>query len=195
MEVGMTIREEAELFCDDPLESSDLDEVSKIVGINKGYRASREHIILSTKYTPDQKIVYMNILDSIYKKDTKKVKTSNYDNKPYCITFFDDFLHFLCNNNLSQNELKLCMAIYKILHAQNGFGNVLLNYSNESLASHTNINITNISRTLKGLCEKGIIKKEGGTLLLNYNFFFRGSKIEYDNYAEKYENTGDVDDE
>ncbi|KVV20893.1 hypothetical protein WK78_26655 [Burkholderia cepacia] len=186
----MTIREEAELFTDEIVESTDIDEVSKIIGAHKYYNKCREHIIVSTKYTAEQKLVYMNILDANYKKENKQVKSSNYDNKPYCITFFEDFTNFLCNNNLSQNELKLCMAIYRILNKQNAYGNVLLNYSNETLASYTNINITNISRTLKGLCDKGLIKKEGGTLALNYNFFFRGNKVEYDNYTERYENMG-----
>ena len=33
--------------------------------------------------------------------------------------FFNDFLEFLNNNNLTQNELKICLAIFSILNDKN----------------------------------------------------------------------------
>jgi predicted transcriptional regulator len=185
------IEDQVEVFSNEIAGEADFNQISKIININKHYKPCRDFIIKNENYSTEQKIRFFEMLDVIYRKKNTEIKTSNYDNKPYTMTFFSDFLNFLANNNLSQNEIKLCMAIYAILEETNTFGNVLLSVSNSMLAEKTGIDTTNISKSIKSLSQKGLIKKQEGALYLNYQYFYRGSKVDYDRFKKKFDEITD----
>lgn len=186
----MILKEQIEVYTDSEIGNTTLNEVHKIVNINKSYTASRDYIIKGN-YNSNEKIQFLNILESLYiNKPSQKVKTTNYDNKPYLITFFNDFLEYLLKSDLSKNELKLCFSIYSILEENNTYGNVLICATNELLSKKSGIDKSNISKVLKTLIQKDFIKKtDDGSIMLNYNFFYRGSKVDYDTFANKYDNS------
>lgn len=184
----MNIQDRMENFTDEEIAEYEVLEFNKIININKGYSKSRDYIILNENYSPDQKIKFINFLEVVFEKKAREVKTSKYDNKPYVQAFFNDFLEFLNNNNLTQNELKICLAIFSILNDSNTYGNVLLNFNNKSLAEKTKIDSSNISKVIKSLEIKNILIKKDNSLFLNYNFFFRGDKIKYDLYKKNFDN-------
>ncbi|MGJ7914793.1 hypothetical protein ACI48D_04840 [Massilia sp. LXY-6] len=184
----MDIEETIATFTDEEASESDVLEFNKILNINKGYVKSRDYIILHKIYTPEQKIKFMNFLEVVYQKKGVEVKTSKYDSKPYVQTFFNDFLEFLNANNLTQNELKMCLAIYSILSESNTYGNILLSFNNKDLSAKTKIDVSNISKVIKSLEAKKVLVRRDQTLYLNYNYFFRGDKIKYDSYKKIYDN-------
>ncbi|MBK4736317.1 hypothetical protein [Noviherbaspirillum pedocola] len=194
MEV-MDIEKTIETFTDEETSESDVLEFNKILNINKGYIKSRDYIILNDLYTPEQKVKFMNFLEVIYQKKGLEVKTSKYDNKPYVQTFFNDFLDFLNSNNLTQNELKLCLAIYSILNESNTYGNVLLTFDNKTLSEKTKIDPSNISKVIKSLEEKKVLVRKGRALYLSYNLFFRGDKVKYDLYKKTYDGVSNANNE
>lgn len=162
-------------------------ELSKIFNITKNsFEKSRELITLSNDYSNDDKLKMLKMLDVLYNKNTKKINTSNYDGKVYCQMFFEDFLKFLKENSFSINEFKVLLAIYTILNESNIYGNVLLNLSKKSLSEKSGVDITNIGKIIKKLTEKNILKNENKNIYVNYNYFFRGSKVDYDLYGEIY---------
>ncbi len=185
---SFAIEDQMDIFSNEKAGEDDFNEISKILNVNKHYKQSRNYIIKNEKYTNEQKIRFFEMLDVIYKKKNPEIRTSNYENKPYTMTFMKDFLYFLANNNLSQNEMKLCMAIYVILDESNTYGNVLLSVSNSIFAEKTNIDVSNISKTIKSLCEKGMIKRQDGAIYLNYQYFYRGSKVDYDRFKKQFDN-------
>ena len=189
------IEQQANLFTEEEIGSSVINEINKIVNINKSYQASREFIIKG-KYTNEQRIQYLTVLDSIFiNKPSARVKTTDYDNKPYLITFFDDFLNFLISTDFSKNELKVCLAIYSILAESNTYGNILLCANNELISKKSGIDKTNISKVMKTLITKDFIRKtKEGSLLLNYNFFYRGSKVDYDRFTNVFDNNNNKGD-
>ena len=185
---SFAIEDQMDIFSNEKAGEDDFNEISKILNVNKHYKQSRNYIIKNEKYTNEQKIRFFEMLDVIYKKKNPEIRTSNYENKPYTMTFMKDFWYFLANNNLSQNEMKLCMAIYVILDESNTYGNVLLSVSNSIFAEKTNIDVSNISKTIKSLCEKGMIKRQDGAIYLNYQYFYRGSKVDYDRFKKQFDN-------
>lgn len=185
----LELKDQIEIYTDTEIGNSILNEVNKIVNINKSYTASRDFII-KANYNSTEKIQFLNILESLYiNKPSKKISTTNYDNKPYLITFFNDFLAFLIGSDFSKNELKVCLAIYSILEENNTYGNILVCATNELLSKKSGIDKSNISKVLKTLIQKDFIKKTtDGSIMLNYNFFYRGSKVDYDIFTNKYDN-------
>ncbi len=167
--------------------NSYFEELSKISNITKNsYKKSRELIINSNNYLNDDKLKMLEMLDVLYTKTYKKINTSNYDGKVYCQLFFEDFLNFLEKNQLSINELKVLFSIYKTLNEANEFGNVLLNLNQKDLAEKTKIDASNLNKVIKKLIEKNLLKKENKNIYLNYQYFYRGSQVDYDIYSEKY---------
>lgn len=166
------------------------EELSKISNITKNsYEKSRELIIISNDYLNDDKLKMLKMLDVLYTKTSKKINTSNYDGKVYCQMFFEDFLKFLKEKSFSINEFKVLLAIYTILNESNIYGNVLLNLNKKTLSEKSGVDITNIGKIIKKLVEKNVLKNEDKNIYLNYSFFYRGSKIDYDLYTEIYNNT------
>lgn len=163
------------------------EELTKISNITKNsYEKSRELILLCKDYPDENKLKMLKMLDVLYVKNNKKINTSNYDNKAYCQMFFEDFLEFLDNNQLSINELKVIFSIYKILNESNTYGNILINLNQKYLSEITKIDASNLSKVIKKLIDKNLLKKENKNIYLNYNYFFRGSKVDYDLYGEIY---------
>lgn len=163
------------------------EELTKISNITKNsYEKSRELILLCKDYLDENKLKMLKMLDVLYVKNNKKINTSNYDNKAYCQMFFEDFLAFLDNNQLSINELKVIFSIYKILNESNTYGNILINLNQKHLSEITKIDASNLSKVIKKLIDKNLLKKENKNIYLNYNYFFRGSKVDYDLYGEIY---------
>ncbi len=167
--------------------NSYFEELSKISNITKNsYKKSRELIINSNNYLNDDKLKMLEMLDVLYTKTYKKINTSNYDGKVYCQLFFEDFLNFLEKNQLSINELKVLFSIYKTLNEANEFGNVLLNLNQKDLAEKTKIDTSNLNKVINKLIEKNLLKKENKNIYLNYQYFYRGSQVDYDIYRDKY---------
>lgn len=165
------------------------EELSKISNITKNsFEKSRELIINSNDYSNDDKLKMLKMLDVLYTKNTKKINTSNYDGKVYCQMFFEDFLKFIKENSFSINEFKVLLALYAILNESNIYGNVLLNLSKKTLSEKSGVDITNIGKIIKKLVEKEILKNEDKNIYINYNYFYRGSKVDYDLYGEIYSN-------
>ncbi len=170
------------------------EELSKISNITKNsYEKSRELIILSTIYPSEDKLKMLKMLDVLYIKTNSKIKTSNYNGKIYCQMFFDDFLAFLNEKAFSINEFKILLAIYSILNDSNTYGNILLTLNKKTLSEKSGIDITNIGKIIKKLIQKDILRSQDKSLYLNYNYFYRGSKIDYDMYTEIYNNIVDKD--
>lgn len=165
------------------------EKLSKISNITKNsYEKSREIIIMSVNYSNEDKLKMLKMLEVLYSKTSKKISTSNYDGKVYCQVFFEDFLNFLEKNQLSINELKVLFSIYKTLNEANIYGNVLLNLNQKNLSEKTKIDPSNLNKVIKKLIEKNLLKKDNKDIYLNYQYFFRGSKIDYDLYGEIYSN-------
>lgn len=183
----MSIKEELSIHFSKEEVNNYFEELSKISNITKNsYKKSRELIIKSNNYLNDDKLKMLEMLDVLYTKTYKKINTSNYDGKAYCQLFFEDFLNFLEKNQLSINELKVLFSIYKTLNHANEFGNVLLNLNQKDLAEKTKIDASNLNKVIKKLIEKNLLKKENKNIYLNYQYFWRGSQVDYDIYSEKY---------
>lgn len=186
--ITKSIDEEINAYDEELADTADFNEITKIINTQKNFKRCREFIIKHDTYSNEQKIRFFEMLDLIYKRKNTEVRTSNYDGKPYSMTFFNDFLAFLNNNYLTQNEMKFIISIYAILSESNTYGNVLLSVTNQTLSKKSGIDLTNISKTIKSLVAKGLIKKQESSIYLNYEYFFRGSKIEYDRFKNKFDN-------
>lgn len=163
------------------------EELSKISNITKNsYEKSRELIITSNNYLNDDKLMMLKMLDVLYTKTFKRINTSSYDGKVYCQMFFEDFLEFLKEKSFSINEFKVLLAIYTILNECEKFGNALMNLSQKALSEKSGVDITNIGKIIKKLVQKDILKNENKNIYINYNYFWRGSKIDYDDYTKTY---------
>ncbi len=169
-------------------------ELSKVSNITKNsFEKSRELITLSNNYSNPDKLKMLKMLDVLYSNKNKILKTSDYENKVYCQMFFEDFLVFLKENSFSINEFKVLLAIYKILNEQGRFGNCLMNLSKKHLSETSGVDITNIGKTIKRLIEKNVLKSENKNIYINYNYFWRGSKVDYDKYCNDYSKIIDED--
>lgn len=185
--IPKSIDDEITAYDEELADTADFNEITKIINTQKNFKRCREFIIKHDTYSNEQKIRFFEMLDLIYKRKNTEVRTSNYDGKPYSMTFFNDFLDFLNNNYLTQNEMKFIISIYAILSESNTYGNVLLSVTNQTLSQKSGIDLTNISKTIKSLVAKGLIKKQESSIYLNYEYFFRGSKIEYDRFKSKFD--------
>lgn len=147
------------------------------------------HLIYTSEFSSEDKKQMFDILMSVGNYRIPKIKTSNYDDKPYTIMFIKDFLAFLTNpnNNLTKNELMTLMTIFLKIEEANSISNVLMNINQSAIAKKLGIDPRNMSYVMKGLQEKGIIKKNDGSLYINYNYFFKGSKAQYDNYKKVFD--------
>lgn len=183
----MSIKEELSIHFSKEEVNNYFEELSKISNITKNsFEKSRELIIISNKYLNDDKLKMLKMLDVLYVKQYKKIINSNYDNKVYCQLFFEDFLKFIKESSFSINEFKVLLAIYSILNDSERFGNALLNMSKKSLSEKSGIDITNIGKIIKKLVEKEVLKNVDKNIYLNYQYFYRGSQVDYDIYSEKY---------
>ncbi len=183
----MSIKEELSIHFSKEEVNNYFEELSKISNITKNsFEKSRELIIISNKYLNDDKLKMLKMLDVLYVKKHKKIINSNYDNKVYCQLFFEDFLKFIKESSFSINEFKVLLAIYSILNDSEKFGNALLNISKKSLSEKSGIDITNIGKIIKKLVEKEVLKNVDKNIYLNYQYFWRGSQVDYDIYSEKY---------
>jgi len=183
----MSIKEELSIHFSKEEVNNYFEELSKISNLTKNsFEKSRELIIISSKYLNDDKLKMLKMLDVLYVKKHKKIINSNYDNKVYCQLFFEDFLKFIKESSFSINEFKILLAIYSILNDSEKFGNALLNISKKSLSEKSGIDITNIGKIIKKLVEKEVLKNVDKNIYLNYQYFFRGSQVDYDIYSEKY---------
>jgi predicted transcriptional regulator len=160
----------------------------KIVGAARNsYYKAREFTLLSDTFSNKDKLTMLKMLDSLFMTPGKKnLETSDYDEKPYTQMFFSDLLKFIQTSNLKMNEFKVVLAIYEVLAGANTYGNVLLNFSLKKLSEKTGIPYKNINKDIKSLIEKGVLKKTNDDLFLNYSLFYRGNKIDYDNYKDLY---------
>lgn len=183
----MSIKKELSIHFSKEEVNNYFEELSKISNLTKNsFEKSRELIIISSKYLNDDKLKMLKMLDVLYVKKHKKIINSNYDNKVYCQLFFEDFLKFIKESSFSINEFKILLAIYSILNDSEKFGNALLNISKKSLSEKSGIDITNIGKIIKKLVEKEVLKNVDKNIYLNYQYFFRGSQVDYDIYSEKY---------
>jgi len=183
----VSIKEELSIHFSKEEVNNYFEELSKISNITKNsFEKSRELIIISNKYLNDDKLKMLKMLDVLYVKQYKKIINSNYDNKVYCQLFFEDFLKFIKESSFSINEFKVLLAIYSILNDSERFGNALLNMSKKSLSEKSGIDITNIGKIIKKLVEKEVLKNVDKNIYLNYQYFYRGSQVDYDIYSEKY---------
>lgn len=183
----MSIKEELSIHFSKEEVNNYFEELSKISNITKNsFEKSRELIIISNKYLNDDKLKMLKMLDVLYVKTHKKIINSNYDNKVYCQLFFEDFLKFIKESSFSINEFKVLLAIYSILNDSERFGNALLNLSKKSLSEKSGIDITNIGKIIKKLVEKEVLKNVDKNIYLNYQYFWRGTQVDYDIYSEKY---------
>lgn len=174
-------------------ENFHIEEVKKIISINKANnKLSRDFIIKSQKYTAEDKIIYLDILDNINSVNRKaKIKTTNYDGKVYALLFIEEFSAFLRNpeNNFTAREMKLLLAIYEIITKANAISNCLLSCDKKYLAKVAGIDFTNIGKIIKSLEKKNILKvDENNSIFLNYQYFFMGNSMNYDMYKNKYDN-------
>lgn len=185
----MDIKEKLNLHHDPREVNLYFEDISKMLNIAKNnYHKTRDLIIDNTQLLNSDKKKILDMLDCLYQKKSKDLPTTDYEEKPYTQLFFRDFLSFIKTENLRMNELKIIMAIYDILEEKNTFGNVLLNASKKLLSDKTGINITNIQKDIKSLIAKKIlIRDEYESLYLNYRYFFRGTKKDYDVYSGLYE--------
>ncbi|HEX7936112.1 MAG TPA: replication/maintenance protein RepL [Paraburkholderia sp.] len=170
-----------------------LEQVKKIVSINKNnFKSSRDFIVKSSTYTAEDKIIFLDILDTLNSVNRKKkLVTSNYDGKPYSLVFINEFFSFLNNpeNSFSLREIKLLMAIYKIIAEANAYSNCLISCHKNFLAETAGIDKTNIGKIIKSLEKKKILKVDiHGSIYINCEYFFMGNSMNYDLYKIQYQN-------
>lgn len=182
------IKETLKLFHDPREVNEYFDELSKMLNIAKNsYLATRTLIINNDNIHNNDKNKMLLMLDSLYQRKPNQLPTTDYNDKPYTQLFFEEFLDFLKSTNLKMNEFKVVLAIYEILNHSNTYGNVLINASNKLLSEKTGIAYSNINKDIKSLVNKNIlIKDENGSLYLNCQYFFRGTKKDYDIYSDLY---------
>ncbi|GAB3374751.1 replication protein [Massilia agri] len=162
-------------------------DINKVLNVCKNsYKESRKLIILSDEYNGDQKLKMIEMIDVLYSNKRRELVTSDYDGKVYTQLFFSDFLKFINTNDLTMNEFKIILAVYEMLKRNDKFGNVLLSCNLTSLAKAANVSYKNINKTITSLIEKNILTREEKDLYLNYKYFFRGTKLDYDLYKDLY---------
>ncbi len=166
-----------------------LEEACKVISLNENsMKRARDYVVKSDGYTGDVKIKLLDIIETSFSKKKQIVRTTEYDGKPYAMVFMDNLLDFIFKNDFTKNEQQIIYAIYKVLNSTNSFGNVLISVNHQQLSQIANVNTTNISRIFKSLIGKGFLKKDKfGSIYLNYHYFFKGSKLQYDEYKEKYD--------
>ena len=181
----MSIKEELKLIFEEEEVNKYVIEIIKILSItNNKLTLAIDHVLTNTNYSAKDRVMLNKMINSLFKYNAKKIKTSHYDNKPYTQLFFNDFLAFINTEKLSMNEFKLILGIYSILEKSNTFGNILLSLDLHLLSEKTQIDYSNLNKIIKSLENKKIIIKENKSLFLNYNLFYRGSMINYDMYSE-----------
>ena len=181
----MSIKEELKLIFEEEEVNKYVLEVVKILSItNNKLTLAIDYVLTNKNYSAEDRVMLNKMINSLFKYNAKKIKTSQYDNKPYAQLFFNDFLTFINNEKLSMNEFKLVLGIYSILEKSNTYGNILLSLDLHLLAKKTQIDYSNLNKIIKSLEKKKIIIKENKSLFLNYNLFYRGSMINYDIYSE-----------
>ncbi len=161
--------------------------VSKLYSINKGFKETI-NAIYAEDVTEDKKEKMLEIFISLTNTRRPKIPTTNYDNKPYTMIFIKDFLEFIMNgNDLTKNEMKAILAIYLTIEEANAIANCLLSVTKKKLAEKSGMALPNLCRAIKGLAEKNVLKETSdGSLYINYNYFFKGSKVQYDMYKQEY---------
>ena len=174
-------------------ENKHINEVQNIISTTKNsYKGARDLIIKSKKYTNEEKIIFLDILDIFSTVNKKqKIPTTNYDRKVYSLFFINEFFDFLNDpeNSFSLREMKLLMAIYKLIAQANGRSNCLLTCTNSKLSKTSGIDMTNVGKIVKSLGKKGILKiDEDGGIYINCKYFFMGNSMKYDTYKTQYEN-------
>jgi DNA-binding transcriptional regulator YhcF (GntR family) len=181
----MSIKEELKLIFEEEEVNKYALEVVKILSItNNKLTLAIDHVLTNKNYSAEDRVMLNKMINSLFKHNAKKIKTSHYDNKPYAQLFFNDFLAFINSEKLSMNEFKLVLGIYSILEKSNTYGNILLSLDLHLLAEKTQIDYSNLNKIIKSLEKKKIIIKENKSLFLNYNLFYRGSMVNYDIYSE-----------
>jgi predicted transcriptional regulator len=184
----MSIRETLSLYHDPAEVNKYFEEINKLVNVaQSSYLKTRQLVINNEKLDNNDKNTIMLMLDSLWATNRKdKLKSSDYDEKPYTQMFFSDLLKFIQTSNLKMNEFKVVLGIYEILNEANTYGNVLINFNIKKLADKTGINYSNIFKDINSLVKKNILIKREDNLYLNYNLFYRGNKQSYDNYKDIY---------
>lgn len=174
-------------------DNQDIEEVKKIVSIHKnGIKASRDFVIKNSTYTNEEKIMYLDILDSLNNVNVRgKLKTTNYEGKVYSFLFIREFVNFLRNpsNNFTFSEFKLLLTIYEMIVEANAISNVLVGVKKKYLAEQAGIGYKNLNKVFHSLKTKNILKEdENGSLYINCEYFFMGNSMNYDLYKVQYEN-------
>lgn len=177
----------------DTYDNNHIQEVEKIVSIHKNsIKASREFVVRNTNYTADEKIMYLEILDTLNNVNVAgKFKTTNYEGKVYSLVFINEFLKFLRSpeNNFTLSEFKLLLTIYEMITKADGISNCLIGVNKKYLAEEAGIDYKNLSKVFKSLQAKNIIKKdEKGSIYINCQYFFMGNSLKYDLYKIQYQN-------
>lgn len=177
----------------DTYDNKHIEEVEKIVSIHKNsIKASREFVVRNTNYTPDEKIMYLEILDTLNNVNIAgKFKTTNYDGKVYSLLFINEFLKFLRSpqNNFTLSEFKLLLTLYEMITNANGLSNCLVGVKKKYLAEQAGIDYKNLSKVFKSLQTKNILKEdENGSIYINCQYFFMGNSLKYDLYKIQYQN-------
>lgn len=174
-------------------ENSNIEEVKKIISIHKNNnKLSRDFIIKNSAYTPDEKIMYLDILDTLNNVNIgKTIKTTNFNGKVYTLMFIKEFNSFLRSpeNNFTARELKVLLSIYEIITDANAISNCLISVNKHYICELAGIGTTNFSPVMKSLNKKNILKVDKyGSIYLNCEYFFMGNSMNYDLYRHTYEN-------
>lgn len=166
-----------------------LQEATKIISLNeKSMKRARDYVITAECYNGDEKIKIIDLIETSFNKKKKQLNTTDFDGKPYAMVFMDNLLDFIFNNDFTKNEQQIIYGIYKILNKTNSYGNVLMSVSYQMLSDISKVHVSNVPRIMKNLIKKEFLKKDKyGSIYLNYHYFFKGSKVQYDEYKERYE--------
>lgn len=140
----------------------------------------------------------LNTLDLEQKEDVNIVAFSKYQTKfndQFSIVFSEN-LKSISKMKLGTNALKILLHLIATL--TNGNGNILVNFSQSSIASALSLKASNVSRSFKELYDKQIlVKDEHKNVYLNCNVAIKGmpntfKKDKIEKYKESQKETDEL---
>lgn len=100
----------------------------------------------------------------------------------------NQMLIFVNEKRLTDDEIELASAIVQTMLDRKIVGNIVPQYQTSVYQNITGMPKSKIHHIFRCLTEKKLLKRNGGKIYLNYEFYFDNTKNNLAEYRELYEN-------